>query len=92
MAIEPVSNFIMLEKYAEDRSAATWTKAINEALHDLPVEVIQGTGDEAKGIRRHTEKELGAHHSPDVFPFDRLRAGISSMNWSKEPAALWRRR
>ena len=67
VGIEPVSNFIPLEIYAEDRSAATWTKAVNEALYDLPVEVIQGTSDEAKGIRRHIEKELGAHHSPDVF-------------------------
>jgi hypothetical protein len=67
VAIEPVSNFILLEKYAEDRSAATWSKAVNEALYDLPVEVIQGTSDEAKGILRHIEKELGAHHSPDVF-------------------------
>ncbi len=59
--------FILLEKYAEDRTAATWTKALNDALDDLPVKVIQGTSDEAKGIRRHTEKELGVHHSPDVF-------------------------
>jgi len=28
VAIEPVSNYILLEKYAENRTAATWTQAI----------------------------------------------------------------
>ncbi len=67
VGLEPVSNFILLERYAQDRSAATWTQALEEALKDLPVTVIQGTSDEAKGLLRHVEKDLGAHHSPDLF-------------------------
>ena len=30
VAIEPVSNFILLERYAADRSAATWTQALEQ--------------------------------------------------------------
>jgi hypothetical protein len=67
VAIEPVSNFILLEGYAADRSAATWTAALEEACTGLPVEVIQSTADEAKTLRRHAETDLGAHHSPDLF-------------------------
>jgi hypothetical protein len=67
VAIEPVSNFILHERYAPDRSAATWTQALDEALEGLRVEVVQGTSDEAKGLLRHVERDLGAHHSPDVF-------------------------
>jgi len=67
VAIEPVSNFIVLEKYVPDRKAETWTAALNERLVDLPVEVIQATSDEGRGICRHVEQELGAHHSPDTF-------------------------
>lgn len=67
VAIEPVSNFIVLEKYVSDRKAETWTAALNESLADLPVEVIQATSDEGRGICRHVESELGAHHSPDLF-------------------------
>ena len=67
MGLEPVSNFILLERYAPDRSAATWTQALEEALKELPVTVVQGTSDEAKGLLRHVEKDLGAHHSPDLF-------------------------
>lgn len=67
VAIEPVSNFIVLEKYAADRKAQTWTAALHESLVDLPVKVIQGTSDEGRGICHHVEHELGAHHSPDLF-------------------------
>jgi hypothetical protein len=67
VAIEPVSNFILLEQYAADRSAATWTAALKDACTGLAVEVIQSTADEAKALRRHAEKDLGAHHSPDLF-------------------------
>lgn len=67
VGIEPVSNFIFLEKYAPNRKAEEWTNSLNDALADLPVEVVQCTSDEGKGIVHHVEKDLGAHHSPDVF-------------------------
>jgi len=69
VALEPVSGFILRECYAADRSAATWTRVLAQALEGLAVEVIQGTSDEAKGLLRHVERDLGAHHSPDVFHF-----------------------
>ena len=67
VAIEPVSNFIVLEQYVSDRKAETWTAALNESLVDLPVTVVQATSDEGRGICRHVKHELGAHHSPDLF-------------------------
>jgi Family of unknown function (DUF6399) len=67
VAIEPVSGFILLEKYAEHRDAETWNKAIKQAIDGLEVEVIQSCSDEATGILRHVREELGAHHSPDLF-------------------------
>ena len=33
----------------------------------MPVRVIQATSDEAKGIVHHVQKDLNAHHSPDLF-------------------------
>jgi hypothetical protein len=67
VALEPVSNFILLEQYAPTRTAAAWQAAMVEALKELPVEVIQSTSDEAQAIRCHVEQTLGAHHSPDLF-------------------------
>ena len=67
VAIEPVSNYILLEQYADDRQAKTWTQALEQATAGLRVEIIQSTSDEGKGLLRHVEVELGAQHSPDVF-------------------------
>jgi hypothetical protein len=67
VAIEPVSNFILLEKYTADRKADTWTKALDEATSGLPIAVIQSTSDEGRSILRHVKEDLGVHHSPDVF-------------------------
>jgi hypothetical protein len=64
VAIEPVSNFILLEQYAADRTADTWTTALAEATKSLPIEVIQSTSDEGQGLLHHVKKDLGLHHSP----------------------------
>jgi hypothetical protein len=67
VAIEPVSNLILLEQYADNRKAKTWTKALKTATEGLPIEVVQSTTDEGRGLLRHVEKDLGVHHSPDLF-------------------------
>lgn len=67
VAIEPVSNFILTEKYSEKRDSESWSAAIREGLENLSVEIIQSASDEGKGLVKYVEKELGAHHSPDLF-------------------------
>jgi hypothetical protein len=57
VAIEPVSNFILLERYADDRKAKTWTRALEEAMEGLPVEIIQSTSDEGRGILSHVRAD-----------------------------------
>lgn len=67
VAIEPVSNFILLEKYVASRTADEWTKSMEAATQGLAVEIIQATSDEGRGLLHHVEKDLGAQHSPDLF-------------------------
>jgi len=67
VAIEPVSNYILLEKYAENRQAETWNGLLSEAIKDKAVEIVQSTSDEGRGIISHVKNGLGAHHAPDVF-------------------------
>jgi hypothetical protein len=67
VAIEPVSNFLILEAYAEKRDAATWNKAIDSALEPFSVDVIQCVSDEATALLSHAQSHLGVHHSSDVF-------------------------
>lgn len=66
VAIEPASNFILLERYVERRDAKTWNSTLHEALQGLPVKVLQSTSDQGRALLRHTE-DLQAHHSPDLF-------------------------
>ena len=66
VAIEPPSNYILLERYVERRDAQTWNTALGEALRGLPVQVIQSTSDQGQALLRHT-RDLHAHHSPDLF-------------------------
>lgn len=67
VAIEPESDYILLERRAKARDAATWDTMMKEAMAGLKVEVIQSTSDEGKGVVAYAEKLLGVHHSPDLF-------------------------
>ncbi len=67
VAIELISNFILVEENSSGRTADEWTDALNKELEGLPVEIVQSVSDEARGIIHHVEKDLGAHHSPDLF-------------------------
>lgn len=67
VAIEPVSGFILLERYSERRDAATWNDAMAGAVTGLAVAIVQATSDEARGLLAHAREGLGAHHSPDLF-------------------------
>ena len=67
VAIEPVSDFILVEKHANCRSATEWTNTLQHATAGLAVKIVQATSDEGKGIVKHVQDDLGAHHSPDLF-------------------------
>ena len=67
VAIEPVSNFLVLEVYRPQRDADTWNQAVGTALEGLPVTVIQVTSDLAKGLQAHAKDGLAAQHSPDLM-------------------------
>ncbi len=85
VGMEPVSGYILLEKYVERRDGETWNQESWQALSSLPVEVIQITGDEGSGLVNHVKKGLKVHHSPDLFhvPYEISKcasAALSSKN------------
>ncbi len=67
VAIEPVSNFLILEEYATKRDAPTWNTALSEALKPYSITVNQCVSDMATALISHAESYLGVHHSPDLF-------------------------
>lgn len=66
VAIEVVSNFILLEKFTKDRKAETWKQELDARTSRLNLEIDQVVSDLGTGITACT-KELGAQHSPDLF-------------------------
>lgn len=88
VAIEPVSNYILLEQYADGRKADDWNSAMEEATKGLNIEVIQCTSDEGRGIVSHVTNDLNAHHSPDLFHIQQeLTRGTSVSLKSREKQA-----
>jgi hypothetical protein len=66
VAIEPVSNFILVEAYAEHRDSATWKQLITQATQGLHVSVAAVTADQATGIIA-CAGSLDAHYTPELF-------------------------
>ena len=88
VAIEPVSNFLLLEKYADSRKASEWTTAMEEATQGLPVSIVQSASDEGKGILHHVKNDLGVQHAPDVFHVQHeIVKGTSAVLASKKKKA-----
>jgi len=56
VTIEPVSNFILVERYAVGRKTKTWDEVVRDALDNLPVEVIQVASDEGRSLINHALK------------------------------------
>ncbi len=67
VAIEPVSGFILVECYRDNRNADTWTKAIEEGAAGMHVQVVLLCSDLAKALLCCAEKGLEVAHSPDLF-------------------------
>jgi Family of unknown function (DUF6399) len=71
VGMEPVSNFILVEAYAQQRDSLTWAKAIHTACEGLPVHIVAIIGDQASGIIRCAEKEFQTHYQPELFHLQR---------------------
>jgi hypothetical protein len=66
VAIDVVSNYILLEKFTEDRTADTWVRELKPRLDEVNIELGQVVSDLCGAIRSCT-KELGAVHIPELF-------------------------
>lgn len=67
VALEASSGFILVERYAESRDAATWNQALEDGLQGLDVKVIHLVSDQAKALICHAKECLGVENSPDLF-------------------------
>src|SRR5271170_992179 len=72
VAIEPSSNFVVLEDHAPARDAVTWLDTLQRALAGLPVEVLLLCSDQAKALLALARDGLEVPHSPDLMHVQRL--------------------
>jgi hypothetical protein len=88
IAMDPESNFIIVEQLAQARDQTTWDALMAPALAQLNCRVIQSTSDEAPGLLAYVEHYLEAHHSPDLFHVQHeLVKAVSGPMATKERAA-----
>jgi len=68
VAIEPVSNFIINEKYTNTRTEQDWSEALEEALSGLNVTIIQNVNDAGAAIKKYNkDHHETANESKDLF-------------------------
>jgi hypothetical protein len=84
VAIEAVSNYLILQEYAAKRDAATWNAAISEALQPLSVTVTQCVSDQATALISHAQTYLGVHHSPDLFHVQQEASRATSLPLARQ--------
>jgi hypothetical protein len=87
VAVEPDSNFLLLEAYHPGRDGATWTAALQGALQGLSVEVVQLTSDQAKGLVACARDGLAAQHTPDLFHGQRDLSQATSLPLDRQVQA-----
>lgn len=90
VAIEPVSNYLLLETYVAARDQGTWDASMQQALEGLPVEVIQCTGDQAKALVAHARQTMSAHYSPDVFHVQQDVSRATSCRLAQQTKDAWK--
>ena len=87
VAIEPISNFVLLEKQVDDRTSMTWKTELDNRLKDLPVKFHQITADKASALVKLAEQELSAHYSPDLFHIQQDLSKATSAPLARKVAA-----
>ena len=88
VAMDPESNFIIVEQLAQARDQVMWNALMAPALEQRNCQVIQSTSDEAPGLLAYVEHYLEAHHSPDLFHVQHeLSKAVSAPMATKERAA-----
>jgi Family of unknown function (DUF6399) len=67
VGIEPVSDFILVETYRDQRDSVTWAQAIREGNAGLDVTTVAFTSDQASGLIRCAHSEFSVAYHPDLL-------------------------
>ena len=81
VAIEPVSNYILLEQMAEARDHDTWSELRSSALAPLKCNVIQSTATRRRGFWRMSNIISGRITRPTYSMCSMNSSGLSRLQW-----------
>ena len=84
VGIEPISNFILVEKYSEKRDAESWYNCITSSNADLNVKIVQIVGDQASGIISLAKNMFSSHYATDLFHVQREICKAGSLKIASE--------
>jgi hypothetical protein len=68
VAMDAVSNFILVETFADKRDAESWASVLRASVGSWPVRIVGLLGDEAKGLIRCAREHLKVLKGSDLFP------------------------
>jgi len=87
VAIEPVSNFILLESYEEKRDVDTWNRVIDDGIDGLNLTIESLSTDQAAALKK-LARDREAARSPDLFhvQHDVNKACVLPL-WNQQTAA-----
>lgn len=88
VAIDALSNYILIEINKNDRKAKTWEIELQKSIESHPVTVKQVISDLCGAIKSFT-KSLGAIHSPDLFhgQYELSKATAAALSSQERAAA-----
>jgi len=67
VAMDAVSNFILVETFADKRDAESWAGVLRASVANWPVRIVSLLGDEAKGLIRCAREQLRVLKGSDLF-------------------------
>jgi Family of unknown function (DUF6399) len=67
VAMDAVSNFILVEQFADKRDAQSWADVLRASVVGWPVRIVGLLGDEAKGLIRCAREQLRVLKGSDLF-------------------------
>lgn len=67
VAMDAVSNFLLVETYADKRDAESWASVLRASVASWPVRIVSLLGDEAKGLIRCAREQLRVLKGSDLF-------------------------
>jgi hypothetical protein len=67
VALEPLTGYIIEERYVDSRDAKTWAEVVVPMLEKYNIELLMCVSDQAQALQNLVKEKLKVHLGPDLF-------------------------